>query len=132
MKLKEQYKELVKTIKSRSKEGGIRLRNEDIAKRMGYNSNYFSTLTGESGTVTQQHIDVLKTYFQDELAGIIKPASSGDPVNRERAIIKMLYQRLAKSESERLGIPIEKVMDEMDRDTMIAWRDLESEDKGKH
>ncbi len=130
MNLKEQFREIVKTIKKKSNEGGVKLRNEDMAKRMGYNANYFSTLTGGSGAVTQQHIDELHTYFADELIGIIKSAPPGDPSNRERAIIKMLYHRLAKSESERLGIPIDKVMDEMERDTMIAWRDLEKGENG--
>jgi len=128
MELKEQYRELVKKIKGSALANGKKLRNEDMAKRMGYNPNYFSTLTGGSGTVTQQHVDDLKRYFQEELTGVIKPAPPGNELNRERALIKMLYHRVAKLEADRLGIPLEVVMKEMEKDTMIAWQDLEKND----
>lgn len=127
MELKEQYRELVKKIKGSALSKGNRLRNEDMAKRMGYNANYFSTLTGGSGTITQQHIDDIKRYFEEELTGVKKPSLPGNEINRERALIKVLLHRVAKLEAERLGISVETVLAEMEKDTMIEWRDLEGQ-----
>jgi hypothetical protein len=129
MELKERYRTLVKTLKGAALSAVLKLRNEDIAKKMGYNPNYFSTLTGGSGVVTQQHIDDLQNYFKDELAGVVKPSLPGDPLNRERAIIQVLLQRVAKLEADRLGIPVEKVLSELEQDTMIAWKDLENKQR---
>jgi len=125
MEFKKQLKELVDIVKAHYLKQGVKITNEEIAKRLGYNRSYFSTLTGGSGKVEKEHIENFKAHFHSEIAGIIKPSLPGDEVNRERALIKMLYQRVAKLEAERLGVPVESVMDEMDRDTMIAWRDLE-------
>jgi len=125
MNLKEEYNSLVKTVKQNIKKAGGKITNEEMAEKLNISRTYLSGLLGGSKDVTKKHIDDFKSHYRDELEGIVKPSKPGSIVNRERALIKMLYQRLAKLEAERLGIPIEKVMDEMDRDTMIAWRDLE-------
>ena len=128
MDYKKEFQEIVKSLKANALLAGNKLRNEDIAGKLGYNPDYFNTLNGKSGKVTEDHLNTLKMAFKDELNGVVKPSPPGDKLNRERALIRMLYQRVAKLEAERLGVPIERVMDEMDDDTMIAWRELEKED----
>jgi len=128
MKNKEQLQKLVETAKINAKVGGVKLRNEDIAKRMGITRTYLSDLLGEPGKdVTSKHVEDFKAHFKDELGGIIKPSGPSNELNRERALIRVLMQRVAKLESERLGIPVEKVLKELEQDTMIAWKDLENE-----
>jgi len=124
MDSKKEYIKLVGTVKNLAKARGERLTNEEIANRLGYNRSYFSTLMGSAGKVEKSHIEDFKLRFQNELAGVIKPVE-GDSVNRERALIKVLMHRVAKLEAERLGIPVELVLAELEKDTMIAWRDLE-------
>ena len=127
MEFKKELNRLVEIVKAAYLKQGSKITNEEIAKRLGYNRSYFSTLTGSTGKVEKEHIDNFKAHFQSELSGVIKPSPPGDELNRERALIKMLYQRVAKLEAERLGISVEVVMKEMEKDTMIAWRDLEKE-----
>lgn len=128
MKLKDEFKELVRKIKSNSLAGGYKLRNEDMAKRLGYNPDYFSTLTGKSGTVNESHIKDLKDHFKNELDGIIKPSRPGNKNNRERAMVRVMWQRVAKQEAVRLGISVKEAIQGMEDDTMIAWSELEQED----
>lgn len=127
MDYKKEFQEIVKSLKANALLAGNKLRNEDIAGRLGYNSDYFNTLNGKSGKVTEDHLNTLKMAFKDELNGVVKPSLPGNELNRERALIKMLYHRVAKLEAERLGVPVELVIKEMEQDTMIAWKDLEKE-----
>lgn len=132
MDFKKELKNLVLSVKENVKKGGGKITNEDIATRLGYNRSYFSTLMGPNGKVEKEHIDNFNAHFQKEIAGIIKPSRPGDELNRERAMIKVMYQRVAKQEALRLGITFEQALDLMDDDTMIAWRDLERQErKGK-
>lgn len=98
------------------------LTQEGIAKRIGYSREYLSQA---KKTNSEGLYEMLEKTFRAELTALSKPGKPGSKENREKALIKMLYQRIAKIESERLGIPVEKVMEEMDRDTMLAWMDLE-------
>lgn len=129
MDFKKEFNRLVKEIKLRSAENGRKIKNDEIARRLGFSSRtYLSDLMGNSSNkeVGEKHILLLKEKFKDELEGIvIKPSSPGDELNRERAMIRVLMQRVAKLESERLGIPVEVVLKEIEQDTMIAWKDLE-------
>ncbi|GAA0561893.1 helix-turn-helix domain-containing protein [Chitinophaga japonensis] len=93
-----------------------------IAKRINYSREYLSQAKKNS---TDSLYDILEKEFYSELNKIEKPSRPGDPSNRERAMLKVLWQRMAKQEAERLGIPVDKAMEEMERDTMIAWSDLE-------
>jgi len=131
MDFKKQLQDLVKSVKNASKQNGVTLRNEDIAKRLGVSRTYMSDLLGSNADVTEKNIALFKERFRDELAGIVRPSEPGDQGNRERALIRVLMQRVAKLESERLGIPVELVMKDLEQDTMIAWRDLE-QDEGSH
>jgi transcriptional regulator with XRE-family HTH domain len=128
MNLKEEYNSLVKTVKNTVKERGGKITNEEMAERLNISRTYLSGLLGGSKEVTKKHIDDFKSHYRDELAGVIRPSEAGDAVNRERALIKVLLHRVAKLEAERLGMPVETVLAELEKDTMIAWRDLE---KGK-
>ncbi|WP_126244369.1 hypothetical protein [Chitinophaga rhizosphaerae] len=125
MDFKIELQKLVDIVKNNSKMAGAPLTNEAIAKRLGYTRTHFSTLLGSNGKVYQEHLDNFKAHFRTELVGIGKPALPGDELNRERALLKVLVQRVAKQEAERLGISVEKALEEIERDTMIAWRDLE-------
>lgn len=133
MKHKEDFKKLVETVKNRAKENGKRLLNEEIAGRLGISRTYLSDLIGVPGKdVTLKHIEDFRAHFREELTGVIKPSEAGDVINRERALIKVLMHRVAKLEAERLGISMNDVLDELEKDTMIAWRDLELENQGQH
>lgn len=129
MKHKEEYKKLVEIVKNRAKENGKKIRNEDIATKLGISRTYLSDLIGLPGKdVTPKHIEDFKAHFREELSGAAesnKPALPGDSGNRERALIKVLMHRVAKLEADRLGMPVEAVLAELEKDTMIAWRDLE-------
>lgn len=127
MEFKKELNKLVEIVKATYRNQGSKITNEEIATRLGYNRSYFSTLTGASGKVEKEHLENFKAHFQSELAGVIKPSPPGNDLNRERALIKMLFHRVAKLESDRLGIPLEVVMTEMEKDTMIAWKDLEGQ-----
>lgn len=112
MELKEQYKDLVKRIKQVAKEAGGKLRNEDMAKRMGYNPNYFSTLTGGSGVVSQQHIDDIKLHFKNELEGIYVPVPEiDDQMNPERALLLAMLEDYAEWKAAQTGQTFEGVKD---------------------
>lgn len=125
MNLKEEYNSLVKTVKTSVKKAGGKITNEEMAERLNISRTYLSGLLGGSKEVTKKHIDDFKSHYRDELGGIVKPSEPGDSVNRERALIKVLMHRVAKLEAERLGMPVELVLAELEKDTMLAWRDLE-------
>ncbi len=67
MNLKEEYNQLIETIKRASKKEGVTLRNEDIAAVLGYNRSYFSTLMSYRGKVTPDHIKLLKLNYSSLL-----------------------------------------------------------------
>lgn len=127
MNFKEELKSLVDKVKGTAKAAGIKLTNEEIAKRMGYTRTHFSTLVSGPAKVEKDLVDTFRERFRAELDGVYKPSAPGEELNRERAIIKMLFHRVAKLEAERLGIPVEKALEEMERDTRIALRDLKEE-----
>lgn len=124
MDFKNELQSLVKSVKEASKKNGVSLKNEDIAKRLGISRTYLSDLLGRNGEVTEKNIILFKEKFKVEL-GVIKPSEAGDMINRERALIKVLMHRVAKLEAERLGMTVQAVLDELEKDTMIAWKDLE-------
>ncbi|WP_343692793.1 hypothetical protein [Chitinophaga sp.] len=123
MNLKEEYRLLVKTIKAKRKEEGKTHKNIDIAPLLGYNSDYFATLTGNSGKVTEEHILKLKEVFKNEL--IEKPAPAGDKLNRERAIIKVLLHEVARLKAKDEGISFEKALEAIKRSTNLVLDDLD-------
>jgi hypothetical protein len=125
MNLKEEFAFLVKTVKDNVKGAGKKITNEEIAERLSIGRTYLSGLLGGSKDVTKKHIEDFKSHFRDELAGIVRPSLPGDTINRERALIKVLLQRVAKLEADRLGIPVEVVLKDISQDTMIAWQELE-------
>jgi hypothetical protein len=110
MDYKKEYKELVRSIKESAKAKGIKLKNEDMARKMGYNPNYFSTLTGGSGVVNKSHLEELKLHFSQDLSEIKSPFTPEDPLNFERATLlahekeiamlkSMLYEVLGRERS---------------------------------
>jgi transcriptional regulator with XRE-family HTH domain len=124
METKKSIDELLGRIKS-----ATGLNQTEIAKRINYSREYLS----QAKKGNAEHLyNLLFLEFKDELSGegFNKPGTPGDPLNEARAIIKMLYQRVAKLESERLHQPLEDVMNEMDRDTTLARIDLEGQRKG--
>lgn len=108
---------LIKRIKSVTN-----LTQAGIAERIKYSREYLSQ---SKKTNPEGLYALLEEHFNSELKGVIKPGKKGDPANMKWAMLKMIYQRLAKIEADRLGLPIEQVMKEMDDETMIAWHDLE-------
>jgi hypothetical protein len=62
-KLKKEYIKLVDIVKKQRLQNGLPARYEDIAGMLGYNRSYFSTLMGERGVVTDDHIRLLKLTF---------------------------------------------------------------------
>jgi hypothetical protein len=62
-KLKKEYLRLVGIVKQHRLQENLPARYEDIAKELGYNRSYFSTLMGKRGVVTEDHIKLLKLTF---------------------------------------------------------------------
>ncbi|RPE05510.1 hypothetical protein EGT74_24305 [Chitinophaga lutea] len=112
MNLKEEYQELVKKLKEVAAEGGVKLRNADIAQKLGYNPDYFSSLNGKSGSVTQDHINQFKNVFGDQLAG--KPiliAPPGAPLNPQTALMLAILEDYAEWKAEMTHQTFESVKD---------------------
>jgi hypothetical protein len=63
LSLKTKYRELVTSLKEHAKSKGSRMTNEDIASFLGYDRSYFSSLVGERGKVTEQHIKDFMLHF---------------------------------------------------------------------
>ncbi|CAL1518172.1 hypothetical protein [Chitinophaga sp. MM2321] len=107
----------------------LRFPGREIVKATGYNSGVVSEYLNSKKNVSERFLREFCKAFNLDFTEIFteKPAPPGDPINRERALIKVLYQRVAKLEAERLGISVDDALDELDRDTTIAWWDLEKE-----
>jgi hypothetical protein len=91
MNHKKEYLKLVEAVKRHRLQENLPARYEDIAKELGYNRSYFSTLMGKRGVVTEDHIRQLKLTFP-----VIADNKRRD--NREilLSIEKMLIQILKK------------------------------------
>jgi len=100
MEFKKELNKLVDIVKAAYLKHGSKITNEEIAKRLGYNRSYFSTLTGATGKVEKEHIENFKAHFHSELNGVVKPAAPGDSINRERALIKVLLHQVATLTAE--------------------------------
>jgi antitoxin component HigA of HigAB toxin-antitoxin module len=89
MNRKKEYTKLVAIVKKHRMQENLPARYEDIAKELGYNRSYFSTLIGKRGVVTDDHIKRLKLTFP-----VISEKKTRD--NREilLSIEKMLTQVL--------------------------------------
>jgi hypothetical protein len=110
MNYKKEYKNLLETVKNSLSQAGKPHRNEDIAKDLGYNRSYFSQLLGEHGTVTAEHVRLLKLQYREMLDK--SKADKGDhktPPTHEitneiilQAILKLTdsSQKIVQSNSE--------------------------------
>lgn len=72
-KNKEEYRKIVEDIKNKAKDQGKTLKVEDIASILGYERSYFSTLTGERGKVTEDHIKHIHLHFRHLLDNTTQP-----------------------------------------------------------
>src|SRR5687767_3079643 len=125
MKLFEEYSNLVKTIKSKTKQGGGKITNEEIAKRLGLTRTYFSTLLNGTVPVKEKHIEDLKAHFQEVFSEVEKPALPGDKINRERAIIKVLMHEVAILKADKEGITFAEALAKLKQSTSLVLDDLE-------
>lgn len=62
-KTKKEYIRLVALVKQHRMQANLPARDEDIATELGYNRSYFATLKGSRGTVTDEHVRLLKLTF---------------------------------------------------------------------
>lgn len=126
MDLLKEYNSIIKNLKISARQAGTKLNNDEIASRLGLSRTYLSALLNGSTPVNKKHVEDLKAHFSAELRGMPnKPALSGDQINRERALIKMLMHRLAKAEAKLYSRPLEDVLQEMEADTTLYLNDLE-------
>lgn len=127
MEHKKELKRLVELVKANAKKEGIKVRNEDIAHRLGYKTRtYLSDLLNPVGKpVTAKHIDDFRLRFADELKGVFKPSPPHDETNRERAMLKAYRLRIAKLEAIVYNKTIEECLNDLDRDTTTYLDDLE-------
>jgi hypothetical protein len=128
MKLKEEYNRLVKSVKANAKESGNKIKNEEIAKRLGFTKPYFSELLKGSLAVKAEHIEAFKAHFSKELSAGEKPAPAGDSLNRERALIKVLLHEVAKLKSAATGIALETVLQEFEKDARSIMYELNNQE----
>lgn len=105
----------------------LRFPGKEIVEKTGYNSGIVSEYLNGKKKVSESFLkEFCKAFNIDYYAVfVIKPSEPGDSGNRERALIKVLMDRVAKLEAERLGMSVKDVLAELEKDTMIAWRDLE-------
>lgn len=125
MDLKEQYNDLVKTVKRNMLAQGQKITNGELAKRLGLSRTYFSGLLGGSKEVSKKHISDFKSHFRDELIGMIRPNRSEDDFNLERAFLKVLGHRLAKVEAMVTNRPLQDILKEIEQDTILVLHELE-------
>lgn len=125
MNLNEEFALLVKKAKDNYKKAKRKLTNEEIGGRLGVGGTYVSGMIGGSKKVTRKHINDFEAHFKSELNGVVAPAPPGDPLNRERAMLKVLWQEVAKLKAEKLGVSVDAILDELDRDTILTSRNLE-------
>lgn len=128
MDYKKELQTLVEQLKTKAKEEGIKVSNQDIAKRMRITRTYLSDLLGEPGKeVSAKHVEGFILRFADELKGIFKPSSPNDELNRERAMVKAYRMRIAKLEAIVYNKTLEECLRDLDRDTKTFQDDLEKE-----
>ncbi|MEZ2446105.1 hypothetical protein AB6805_30530 [Chitinophaga sp. RCC_12] len=129
MEYKKQLADLIKTVKANARATGGKLTNEEITRRLGKKSRtYLSDLLNPDGpNVTQSHILVFKQVFANELQGATLPAAPKDPLNRERAYIKTLVQRLASLEARLSNRDKKIILTEIEQDTILNLKELEGQ-----
>lgn len=125
MNVKEEFDFLIKTIKNTSLKRGVKLTNRDIAAKLGYNADYFNTLTGKSGRVTNDHLETVKAVFKESLAAAAG-MSRGDKFNPERALILALLQDYAEWKAEQTGQSFEVVKTALRKKAEMILDDLDS------
>lgn len=126
MDYKKELQKLVEQLKIKAKEEGIKVRNQDIAKRLSITRTYLSDLLGEPGKeVSKKHIEDFTLRFADELRGVFKPSAPNDELNRERAMVKAYRMRIAKLEAIVYNKTLEECLRDLDRDTKTFQDDLE-------
>lgn len=97
---------------------------KDVEQEYAYSPNYITQALSKGGNdkLLYNLTRLIERIKSEQNA---KPSAPGDVMNRERALIKVLFHRVVKLEAERLGMPEDKVIAEMERDTKIALADLE-------
>ncbi|SKA29988.1 hypothetical protein SAMN04488128_103200 [Chitinophaga eiseniae] len=112
MDYKKEFDFLIKSIREASLKRGKRIKNKEIADRLEYNEDYFNTLTGKSGKVTQDHIDKVKAAFSDEIAEAGRPAP-GDPLNTYSALLLAMAEDYAIRMAKLTGETAEQIKAEI-------------------
>lgn len=82
MDFKEEYRNLLETVKNGRKKAGLPARNQDIAEILGYNRSYLSALIGEDGKVTADHLKDIRLHFP-EMLGNITPIQNNAAMSLE-------------------------------------------------
>lgn len=90
-------------IKKAYKAEGRIMRNEDIAKTLGYSRSYFSTLLGDSGKIDQGHINTLKLHFKNVLENqtLNVPRETTQPgKDYKEEVIALLKDKISSMEKQ--------------------------------
>lgn len=116
MEIKKETERLLSDLKN------LGIGRKEIEEEFGYSPNYISQALSKGGN--EKLLLNLKKMLQNARPGS-KPSLPGDALNRERALIKVLFHRVVKLEAQRLGLSEGEVMAEMEKDTRIALADLE-------
>lgn len=126
MDYKEELKRLIQIVKEKAKEGGERIKSEDIASRLGYERPYLSQLIGPRGVVNESHILLFKTKFSNELGDLSDLAKTGDKRNPERALIMALLDDYCAWKGAQTGAGFDQVKSEVQRKAELILKGLDS------
>lgn len=125
MNLKEQFRALVESVKKRAKERGDKIRNEEIASRLGITRTYLSDLLGEPGKeVSAKHVEDFKAHFREELHGaMLTPKDK--KITPERALVLAMLQDYAEWKAAETGQTFDQVKDGIKKKASLILSDPE-------
>lgn len=125
MELNNRVAELVEKIISSRGAAGKKITKGQIADKIDMDRSHFSSILNGSRKASSKLIAILEKEFAEDIK--IMPSAPEEELNRERALIKVLLHHLSKIEATVYNEPLQKRLDELEKDTTIAMNDLQKQ-----